>query len=462
MAIAQIVAGWTLGKADILRRYMSKKRDQELAEMKPDFIEGAAQNGYTAEDVDWLFEQLMPFAKYGFNKSHAAAYSFVAYVTAWAKCYYPAEYLCAAMTEQGNKTLQFISDCKKFGIEVRRVDINMSNVDYTTEGENVIRIGFAAIKGLKNEAANIVESRKDGAFKDIRDFVVRTNLKKNSYEAIVLSGACDSYTNNRLGAMTYIESLTAINADVQKCAERLAEIEESVPTTPTEEKAKTRLLTQWENKLEAAKVAFDNCSEMTMLPLSVENKLAYESEYLGMWTTGSPLEDYDLSNYKSVEEVEDSHDKIAGVITGLRVFETRTGQKMATFTLLDKDSTAISAVVFANQFEELESVIANNVVVAVKGDIGYRNGGNDDEDELQIKVYQLETLSAKLSILTITVPTMMQFAALQELLLQSRSNNGIQVRVFDWNNQIRDVRFPVSEAIVAELKTCGLDYEARV
>lgn len=461
MKIAQVVAGWTLGKADILRRYMSKKNQAALEKMKPEFIEGAVANGFSAEDAEWLFEQLIPFAKYGFNKSHAAVYAFIAYVTAWAKYYYPAEYLCAAMTEQGKKTLQFISDCKKFGIEVKRVDINQSDVDFTVESENVIRVGLSAVKGFKNEADKIIEARaQDGLFLSVKDFLVRTNLKSNSYEAVILSGACDDFTKNRINCADYVKELAAINNDIQKCTQRLEEIEQLPETTPAEIKKKENLKIQWNNKLDAVQTAFNHCSEAPAMPLSMEHNLAFESEYLGMWTTGSPLEDYDLTKYKPLEEIVTGRALVAGVITGLKVFVTKNGKKMASFIMLDKESTAISAVVFPNQFEVLESVLKDNAVVEIRGTIDYRNGGSGEEedDEKQLIVDDVKMLSAKIDFLTIVVPMMYMYAKIEQLINCYKSSNGIWIRIIDWNDEIRNVLVPVSDAIVPELESYGFQY----
>ena len=458
MKIAQICAGYSLGAADNLRRVMSKKDEVKLEKMRPGFIEGCMKNGISKEDANWLFAQLRPFAKYGFNKSHAAAYSYVAYITAHAKCYYPAEYLCSAMTEQGSKTLQFISDCKKFGIEVKRVDINKSDIDFTVESENVIRIGFSAIKGLKNEAFKIVEARKDGLYTSIKDFVSRTNLKKNSVNAVILSGACDDFSNNREATASFVEELSLIMEDIDKCAVRLTEITEQPEETDAELKAKNRLLTQWENKLAAAQASYDNCYEAPRAPLSVESKLAYESQFLGMWVSGSPLEDYDLSGYKSIEEFDAGRCKIAGVITGLNVFTTRAGAKMATFTLLDKESVSIRTVVFPNQFEMLTDSIRNNAVVEIRGSINYKESGEDEDDEKQLIVDGIKMLSAKVDFLTITAPKVQLFAEIEDLLHNHRAENGMAVHIIDWFGNVRNVMFSVSENIVSELNAKNIEY----
>lgn len=205
MQVAQIIAGYSLGGADILRRAMGKKDAAEMERQSKIFLEGAVKNGVKEEVAEELFNKMRKFAEYGFNKSHAAAYSYVAYQTAWLKCYYPAEFIAANLCEvmlNSTKLFDYIADAQRHGIKVLPVDINASEFYFTAPDSKTIRFGMGALKGMGEGPANaIVEERtKNGPFKDMEDLVSRLGTKVMSRKVLeVLStiGAFDSIDPNR-------------------------------------------------------------------------------------------------------------------------------------------------------------------------------------------------------------------------------------------------------------------------
>lgn len=203
MQIFQTLAGYTLGGADMVRRMMGKKKLDEMAKQKTIFIEGAGKNGMSEADAAALFEQIESFAKYCFNRSHSAAYAFVAYQTAYLKAHYPVEYMCSILTSQADnqeKTQQYILQCQQLGIEVLPPDINKSDADFTPDGDN-IRFGLASIKNVgRGVVEYIMNERKDKPFESFYDYCSRMDgrcLNKLTLEALIRVGAFSSIEKSR-------------------------------------------------------------------------------------------------------------------------------------------------------------------------------------------------------------------------------------------------------------------------
>jgi len=209
MQIAQIIAGYSLGNADILRRAMGKKKVEEMSRQRKIFIEGATSKGYSTNLAVRLFDLMEKFAEYGFNKSHTAAYAFITYQTAWLKSHHPAAFYSATLTSDLHDTDRIallIQDCKKNGVEVLGPSINYSMYSFTTilrEDEALVRFGLGAIKGVGESIIKIIiDARQKGPFKNLLDFCSRIDrrvINKKSFEALICSGAMDDL--HHLGSM---------------------------------------------------------------------------------------------------------------------------------------------------------------------------------------------------------------------------------------------------------------------
>src|SRR5947207_10020435 len=180
MQIARVLAGYSMGEADILRRAMGKKDPEEMAKQRERFVEGAIQNKIDADKAGEIFDQMETFARYGFNKSHSAAYALVSYQTAYLKTHYPVEFMAALMTsEMGDtdKVIKNLSECRAKDIEVLAPDVNESRADFTPIGDKV-RFGLAAVKNVGEKAVEVIlESRsKDGPFGSLFDFCRRVDM----------------------------------------------------------------------------------------------------------------------------------------------------------------------------------------------------------------------------------------------------------------------------------------------
>lgn len=212
MQMAQIVGGYTLGGADLLRRAMGKKKVEEMAKERAKFREGAAKDGVGAAKADEIFDVMEKFAGYGFNKSHAAAYALVSYQTAWLKAHYPAEFMAATISsdmDNTDKAVTFIDESKAIGLKVLPPDVNASEFMFVAVEPKVIRYGLGAIKGVGQGACEAIadERKRNGPYKDLPDFCRRvdsTKLNRRVLEALILSGSLDALAVNRASLMAQL------------------------------------------------------------------------------------------------------------------------------------------------------------------------------------------------------------------------------------------------------------------
>lgn len=222
MQMAQIVGGYSLGGADLLRRAMGKKKVEEMAKERAKFREGAAKNGLDERKSDAIFDLMEKFAGYGFNKSHAAAYALVSYQTAWLKAHYPAEFMAAVLSsdmDNTDKVVNFLGEARALGLDVLPPEINASNYMFEATDAKTIRYGLGAVKGVGRGAVeNVVDARRRGPYADLADLCARvdsTKLNKRVYEALILSGSLDALAKNRA-------SLAAQLPEAMRAAEQQA------------------------------------------------------------------------------------------------------------------------------------------------------------------------------------------------------------------------------------------------
>ncbi len=226
MQMAQIVGGYTLGGADLLRRAMGKKKVEEMAKERAKFRDGAAKDGLSSSKADEIFDLMEKFAGYGFNKSHAAAYALVSYQTAWLKAHYPAEFMAATISsdmDNTDKAVTFIDESKAIGLTVLPPDVNASDFMFVAVEPKVIRYGLGAIKGVGQGACEsiVAERQRGGTYKDLADFCRRvdpTKLNRRVLEALILSGALDALAPNRASLMLQLPD--AIKAAEQHLRDR--------------------------------------------------------------------------------------------------------------------------------------------------------------------------------------------------------------------------------------------------
>lgn len=371
MSIFRRVAGYSFGHADIVRRAMSKKKHNVLEAERGAFLEGARERGVDLMSAEKLFDDMISFANYAFNKSHAAAYSIISYRTAYLKTHYPKEYFAALLTSVlGNmpKIAEYISDCAKLGIGVLPPDINKSEM-YFHVSENNIRFGLLAIKNVgESFVANAIRERKRRPFSSFDDFVDRMSeydMNKRQVESLIKSGAMDRLGKRRSQLLASYE--TIIDGATSKRGQNLA--------------GQLDFFSMSMGLDSGLEFKYPDIDE-----LSLSMKLAQEKEATGLYFSGHPLDSYrdhienvdhiQIVSLPTVEETEQRTFKtIVGVIGDVTLKVTRSGEKMAFFTLVDRYGE-IECIAFAKTFARVSGIIREDNAVLIVGTVQRR----DDED----------------------------------------------------------------------------------
>ncbi len=362
MQIAQVLAGYTLGAADLLRRAMSKKKHDDMLKQRKIFTSGAINRGVDKLVATNIFNLMEKFAGYGFNKSHSAAYALLSYQTAWLKAHHPAAFMAAVLSSDmstTSKIVTLIEECHNLNIKVIPPDINRCLYKFTTDVNNRIIYGLGAIKGVGDAAiACIIKARENGTFKDIFDFCTRVNSKtvtKRVIEALTNSGAFDKLGFNRAEIMYKIKPAIQAAEQIKK---HLAHGQVDL----------------FENLFTSSKV--NEC--ILVKNITPWNKLKYlqgEKATLGFYLTDHPITNY-LKELKAQGilpiAVSCKHGvktcKIAGYISELRTFLTKRGDRMA-FISLDDGSTKKEIAIFPNLFSEKRMLLKKDNLIIVEGDI---------------------------------------------------------------------------------------------
>jgi DNA polymerase-3 subunit alpha len=364
MQVAQIIAGFTLGHADELRRAMGKKKMSVMVREKAQFIAGAAEKGIAASDAYRIFETLIPFAGYGFNKSHAAAYSVVAYQTAYLKANFPVEFMAANMTNEINsvdKLPRYIDEARRMGIAIDPPDINRSDRLFTV-AEGRIVYGFMGIKGLgEGSAEEIIACRKDGPYRSFMDFLDRANIKtvgKKVVELLIRAGAFDAFGQTRQTLLLNLE--TAVDHAQGKKADR------ELGQASLFDDAGDDVYPDYQ---------FTVHNEMDRMEL-----LGIEQELLGFYFSGHPMDGYkdawekyvklDLSRADSALE---RNYTLIGIVKSLKPYTNKGGKAMAFGSLSDYRGE-IDLVFFEKIWEGCRDRIAVGDIIALKGRLDRQRG----------------------------------------------------------------------------------------
>lgn len=374
MQTAQIISGYSLGQADILRKAMGKKKHEEMAKQRSVFIEGAAKNGIPKALAESLFNDMEKFAGYGFNKSHSAAYAVITYRTAYLKANYPVEYMTALLSSvigTQDKVPLYINECRKMGIEIFPPDINTSESDFCVQDNNKIRFGLTAIKNVGLAAVeNIIEARKKhGKFTSLYDFCTSVDLhsiNKRALESLIVAGAFDSLNKG------HRKQLKESIADFIPCATKEQENKNTGQTSLFE-------CLPAEDKIGIQEPVLKECE-----PYSIDKKLALEKEVIGVYASGHPLlkwqEYLEILTTHTVsdlaEEKEGKEIAIGGLVAELKRTMTKKNEAMGILKVEDLTGM-IEVVVYPEAFEKYKDVILPDSKILVYGKIGI--GGKEEE-----------------------------------------------------------------------------------
>lgn len=384
MQISQVLANYTLGGADMLRRAMGKKKPEEMAKERVKFMAGAAARGIGEAQSGGVFDLMEKFAGYGFNKSHSAAYALVSYQTAWLKAHYPAEFMAATISSDMDKTdkvVTFIEECRAMGLTLLPPDVNMGDFHFTVDREGRIVYGLGAIKGLgEGPVESIVEARKQGEpFADLFDFCARIDarkLNKRALEALVRSGACDRMMSADPKASADLDQLRAM---------LMAALPDAVQAADQKNKNRHLGIVDLFGDVvsTAAEASGDLYAEYRQLPAwSLRERLQGEKDTLGLYLTGHPIEEYQdelraLIKRRIVDlQSERAPQRVAGLVIDVRLRKTKSGKNIATL-LLDDRSGRIEVTVFSEEFERVRDKLVVDRVLVVEGTVSpdeYRGG----------------------------------------------------------------------------------------
>lgn len=365
MQIAQTLAGYTLGGADMLRRAMGKKKPEEMAKQRAGFEEGAVRNGVDGELAMKIFDLVEKFAGYGFNKSHSAAYALVSYQTLWLKTHFPAEFMAAVMTadmDNTDKIVTLVDECQRMGLTVIPPDVNTGRYRFSVNEDGHIVYGIGAVKGVGEGPIDAILSARDqdGPFRDLFDFCNRVDIKKLNkrvMEKLILSGAMDRLGPHRAALMATLE-------EAMRAAEQHAKAQAV---------GQVDMFGVLTEEIDDVKKAFANVPHW---PDKVW--LEGERETLGLYLTGHPINQYssELRRYTSGRLCDlhptsrDTVTTAAGLVIAARSMVTKRGNKMGIFTLDDR-SGRLDVTLFSEALEKYEELMQKDRILVVSGQVSF-------------------------------------------------------------------------------------------
>lgn len=354
MEVAHKLAGFSLGQADILRKAMGGKNPEVMEKLKNTFIDGARKNKISEKKSETLFNLILQFAQYGFNKSHSAAYALIAYRTAYLKAHYPVEFMAASLSadmDNTSKVVIFISECKAMGITILPPDINESTREFKVDG-NSIRFGLEAVKGVGSSAIDaIIEARGSGTFSTFFDFcsnVDTRRVNKKVLESLIKAGALDSMGNRAQlwsALPTFMEAAVRSQKERNIGQESMFEIHEPAPQHMPD-------IAEWDDL----------------------HRLKMEKEALGFYITGHPLNEYagkfaelSVTATKDLQEIQDKTEVlIGGLVRDAKKIQTKKGDLMGYLTVEDLYGT-VEVVSFPETFAEAQDIITRDLPVLIAG-----------------------------------------------------------------------------------------------
>jgi DNA polymerase-3 subunit alpha len=378
MQLVQVIGNFTLGQADMMRRAMGKKKPEIMLKLKSEFTEGAKQNGLSDNMSGEIFDLIVKFAQYGFNKSHSVAYSYIAFQTAWLKTHYPAEFLASNMTAKltsQEEVVKLIDESKKYNIKVYPPDVNRSFAKFTADA-NTIYFGLAAIKNVGISAVDsIVEARKDKPFKSFFDFISRVDsrqINRRTLESLVLSGAFDLIENGRRRAL--FESIDVAIDFGKKIQESGTSDMDSLFGENSQDSA-------------ISEPNIPNIPEWTS-----KEKLEKEKEVLNFYVSGHPLHEFEpyVKSFTNVDlsgiaENAPKELRICGMISELRTRRDKRDNEIA-FCMIEDFTGKAELIFWSDTWSKFKTLIFNDAIVQASGKL------SDGEDKIKVVVNEIITL----------------------------------------------------------------------
>lgn len=437
MQVVQVLAGFTLGQADILRRAMGKKKHELIMAQKESFIAGCAKNNIDGELANTIFDLLEKFASYGFNKSHSAAYALVAWQTAYLKAHYPAEFMAAMLTsvmDTQDKVPKYIDQCRRMGIKILPPDINASRASFTVDGE-AIRFGLAAVKGVGETAiASMMEQREDGAFKNLLDFCTRVDMgkvNKKVTESLIKCGAFDTTGARRSQLLAVLDSATGEAQRQQR------------------DRSSGQLgLFGMEELAVATDLKLPDIPEAEQRDL-----LNWEKETTGFYITGHPLDEFSarLASLPSLSlitggQVRDKQlVRVGGLLVDTRRHTTKKGDTMC-FAVLEDYTEKLEVTIFPRLFYRNVNLIVPDTPVVIQGRVDISDRG------IALLADEIWSLAEYLPDYYLVLKDATQQAGLQQILAEHRGPQTVYAQIAGRWQRLDGYGLDDSEATLAALQ----------
>jgi DNA polymerase-3 subunit alpha len=471
MQVAQKMASYSLGQADLLRRAMGKKKHDVMAKEKVRFVDGAVANGVAVKNAEEVFATMEKFASYGFNKSHAAAYSILAFRTAFLKAHYPGQYMAAVLTHNVNditKITFFIEECRRMEIKVLSPDVNESIATFVVNPDGDIRFGLAAIKGVGHGVveALVNEREENGHYKNIYDFCERIpagTLNRKVMESLAYSGAFDNFGEQR---SAYFELLDGTNV-----LERVVSYGNKMQMEKKSNQAS--LFGGMGAASSLVEPTIPQCEEWTLM-----DRLNYEKEVIGFYLSGHPLDTY-KSEIKSfttgglvdLDRFQNKEVKIAGIVTKTREGMTKKGNKYASFTVEDFTGS-LELALFGEDYAKFRYYLDVNSMLFINGKYSphFRDPTQFELKVLDIK-YLADTFEKLTKRLILDIPlkriTPDLIKKLEDLFLENKGQCVLDANIVDPETKStipmssRTMLIQPSAELVTELETFGIRYSLK-
>lgn len=391
MQIAQILAGYSLADADLLRRAMGKKKPEEMAKQRETFVQGAVNNSVAEAQAGNIFDLMEKFAGYGFNKPHSVCYALVAYQTAWLKHYYPADFMAAVMSadmQNTDKIVINVDECREMGLTLDPPNVNFGDYRFVAQSKTRLVYGLGAIKGLgEGPIEALVNARQSAPFKDLYDFCQRVDpkrLNRRALEALISAGALDTIGGDADGGLVELD---------QRRGWLLARQEEALRIAEQSARDQEAGLTDLFGELEPVNQPEERLGgKMTEQALTMANRLAREKEALGLYLTGHPIDVYrselkHFANTRIADLRASQNDQVfAGWVVGLRSMKTQRGAVV--FVTLDDRSARIEVGVFSDLLDLVRDKMSKDSLIVIRGTVSQ----DDFSGGLRVRASEVQSL----------------------------------------------------------------------
>ena len=391
MQIFQDLAGYSLGGADQVRRYMSKKKMDKLVHEREAFIngdperniEGCVARGISVEAAEKLFDQMTEFAKYAFNKSHAAAYAYNSYVTAWLKYYYPAEFLAAALNWADTKKVPgLMRDAAEFDVKVEGPNINKAEADFSVHDGHIV-FGMSAVKGVGNAGDEILSERSsNGPFRSLLDFHMRVNVSKTAVCNLIAAGGFDDFNRSREAMAQSVETY-------KKAVKKFTDAKNDDKVKTADEKVRSRL----EKRLSDA----EESMKSILLPEAHDDpikRLQSEYEFLGEFISAHPLDYFDKANdVTEIEDLSKGWHEIRGAVTLIEMKRRKADGKAMAFVTVEDRTGEVTVNFFTKAYAQFGQMLEPGAVLRIAGRVDEEETDDEDENGLPVVRYSMSAQS---------------------------------------------------------------------